>query len=46
MPRSGTPLLDTPQAVTVVPEKVLEEQRATTVREALRNVSGITIGSG
>jgi catecholate siderophore receptor len=44
--RLATPLRDTPQAVAVVPEKVLEEQRATTVREALRNVSGITISAG
>ena len=46
MQRLATPLRDTPQAVAVVPEKVLEEQRATTVREALRNVSGITISAG
>jgi catecholate siderophore receptor len=44
--RLATPLRDTPQVVAVVPEKVLDEQRATTVREALRNVSGITIGAG
>jgi len=30
----------------VVPEKLIEEQRATTVREALRNVSGITVSAG
>lgn len=39
-------LVDTPQSVTVVPEAVLEEQQVTTVREALRNVSGITISAG
>ncbi|WP_224249796.1 TonB-dependent receptor [Hyalangium gracile] len=39
-------LVDTPQTVTVVPEKVIEEQKATTVREALRNVSGITVTAG
>ena len=46
LPRSGKPLVDTPQAVTVVPQQVMEEQQATTVRDALRNVSGITIGAG
>ncbi|HEX8821161.1 MAG TPA: TonB-dependent siderophore receptor [Archangium sp.] len=44
--RLPKPLIDTPQSVTVVPEKVLEEQQATTVREALRNVSGITVTAG
>jgi catecholate siderophore receptor len=46
MQRVATPLRDTPQSVTVVPGKVMEEQRATTVRDALRNVSGITISAG
>ncbi|MCP3138129.1 TonB-dependent receptor [Pyxidicoccus xibeiensis] len=44
--RLPKPLVDTPQSVTVVPEEVLEEQQVTTVREALRNVSGITISAG
>jgi catecholate siderophore receptor len=44
--RVPKPLVDTPQSVTVVPEAVLEEQQVTTVREALRNVSGITISAG
>jgi catecholate siderophore receptor len=46
LPRLAQPLRDTPQAVAVVPVKVMEEQRATTVRDALRNVSGITISAG
>jgi catecholate siderophore receptor len=44
--RVATPLVDTPQAVAVVPAQVIEEQRATTVRDALRNVSGITVSAG
>jgi catecholate siderophore receptor len=40
------PLVNTPQSVTVVPEVVLEQQQATTLRDALRNVSGITIAAG
>jgi catecholate siderophore receptor len=44
--RLPQPLINTPQSVTVVPEKVIEEQNATTVRDALRNVSGITVSAG
>ncbi|WP_164013750.1 TonB-dependent receptor [Pyxidicoccus trucidator] len=44
--RLPKPLVNTPQSVTVVPEAVLEEQQVTTVREALRNVSGITMSAG
>ncbi|MET0402607.1 MAG: TonB-dependent siderophore receptor, partial [Cystobacter sp.] len=44
--RLPQPLLNTPQTVTVVPEKVIEEQNALTVRDALRNVSGITVSAG
>ena len=44
--RLPKPLVDTPQSVTVVSEAVLEEQQATTVRDALRNVSGITVSAG
>ena len=46
LPRAGRPLVDTPQQVAVVPQQVMEEQKATTVRDALRNVSGITMGAG
>ena len=44
--RLPAPLLDTPQTVVVVPQKVMQEQRAVTVRDALRNVSGITMNGG
>ncbi|NTX16663.1 TonB-dependent siderophore receptor [Myxococcus sp. CA056] len=46
LPRIQRALVNTPQSVTVVPEEVLEEQQATTVRDALRNVSGITMSAG
>lgn len=39
-------ILDTPQSITVVPEKVIQEQGATTLRDVLRNVPGITFGAG
>ncbi|WP_404362044.1 TonB-dependent siderophore receptor [Corallococcus coralloides] len=44
--RLPRPLVDTPQTITVVPERVMEEQQATTLRDALRNVSGITVTAG
>ncbi|RKH07565.1 TonB-dependent siderophore receptor [Corallococcus sp. CA047B] len=44
--RLPRPLVDTPQTITVVPERVIQEQQATTLRDALRNVSGITVTAG
>ena len=41
-----TPLLDTPQTITVVPKKVIEEQQALSLRQVLSNVSGITFNAG
>jgi len=41
-----TPLLDTPQSITIVPEKLIQEQAGTTLRDALRNVPGITANAG
>ncbi len=40
--RIETPLLDIPQAVNVVSQEVLEDQHATTLDEALGNISGIS----
>lgn len=37
---------ETPRIVNVVTPKLLEEQRVTTVEQALRNVPGITLSSG
>jgi catecholate siderophore receptor len=44
--RLPAPLVNTPQSVTVVSREVIQEQQATSVRDALRNVSGITIAAG
>jgi catecholate siderophore receptor len=44
--RIPTPLRDTPQTVNVVPEAVIQEQRAVTMEDALRNVPGITFSAG
>jgi catecholate siderophore receptor len=40
------PLKDTPQSITIVPEKLVEEQGGTTLRDALRNVPGIAVAAG
>ncbi len=40
------PLLDTPQSITIIPKKMIEQQGATTLREVLRNVSGLTMTAG
>lgn len=40
------PLRDTPQTITVIPKSVIEEQGATTLRDVLRNVPGLTMTAG
>jgi catecholate siderophore receptor len=40
------PLIDTPQSITELPRKLLNDQGVTTMREALRNVPGISIAAG
>ena len=44
--RIGTNLLDTPQTVNVVPQAVIREQNVSTVKDALRNVAGVTFRAG
>ncbi|MBE9168160.1 TonB-dependent receptor [Pleurocapsales cyanobacterium LEGE 06147] len=39
--RTDTPILDIPQSIQVVPRQVIEDQRSTSLEEALRNVSGV-----
>jgi catecholate siderophore receptor len=45
-PKSTQPLVDTPKTVTILPEAVLRDQGVTTLRDALRNVPGISIQAG
>ena len=40
------PLLETPQSITVVPPYVMEDQGTSTLRDALRNVPGISLAAG
>jgi catecholate siderophore receptor len=44
--RLPTPLVNTPQTVNVVTRQVIEEQSTATVRDALRNVAGVTFRAG
>lgn len=44
--RLQTPLKDTPQTINVVPQQVIQEQRATSMEDALRSVPGITFSAG
>lgn len=41
-----TPLLDTPQTVTVISDQVLRKQNLLTLRDALQSIPGITFGAG
>ncbi|MEZ5286130.1 MAG: TonB-dependent receptor plug domain-containing protein [Vicinamibacterales bacterium] len=45
-PKLTEPLRDIPQTITVIPRAVMEAQAATTLRDVLRNVAGITFQAG
>jgi len=45
-PKYTEPLRNVPRSITVVPRAVIEEQGATTLREVLSNVPGITMVAG
>lgn len=42
--KGGTSLLVTPQAISIVPQSLLQDQRVRRLEDALRNVAGITPG--
>lgn len=44
--KQAAALMDTPQSITVVPQAVLQDQGVTTLRDALRNVAGISLAAG
>lgn len=45
-PKIVRPLLDTPQTITVITNKTLQQQNLLTLREVLSTVPGITFGAG
>jgi iron complex outermembrane receptor protein len=42
--RTDTPLIQVPQSIEVVTQRVMQDQRAIRVEQALRNVSGMALG--
>ena len=45
-PKYTQPLRDTPQTIVVIPQAIMAEQAATSLRDALRNTPGITLTAG
>lgn len=45
-PKYTAPMVDVPQTITIIPREVIEQQGATTLRDVLRNVPGLTIVAG
>ncbi len=45
-PKYAQPALDTPQTITAVPQETMQQQGVTTLRDALRNVAGISLAAG
>jgi catecholate siderophore receptor len=45
-PKYSAPVLDIPQTISTVPQQILEDQGTTTLRDALRNVAGISLAAG
>ena len=45
-PKYGEASLDTPQTINAVPQEVMQQQGVTTLRDALRNVAGISLAAG
>ena len=46
LPKYSQAMVDTPQSIDIVPQHILEDQGATTLRDTLRNVAGISIAAG
>jgi catecholate siderophore receptor len=44
--KNTQPILETPQSITVLPQQLLQDQAVTTMKDALRNVSGVSIAAG
>ena len=44
--KSNQAVKDIPQSVTIIPEKLIQDRNAYTMKEALRNVAGLTFNAG
>jgi catecholate siderophore receptor len=45
-PKYSQPITESPQTIDEVPREVMDQQGATTLRDALRNVAGISLAAG
>lgn len=45
-PKYVEPVLDTPQTIVLIPQQVIQQQNATSLRDVLRNTPGITMSIG
>lgn len=45
-PEFVAPLVDTPRAVTIIPQQIIEQTGAASLQDILRNSPGITMGAG
>ncbi|HLT76301.1 MAG TPA: TonB-dependent siderophore receptor [Ferrovibrio sp.] len=45
-PKFTAPLLNTPKSVTIIPQALIQEQGATSLKDVLRTTPGISLGSG
>jgi catecholate siderophore receptor len=46
IPKLTQPLIETPQSITIIPRQLMQDQGVTTLRDALRNVTGISLNVG
>src|SRR5258708_17599960 len=46
LPKLTAPLRETPQSITDIPRQLMDDQGVTTMRDALRNVPGISLSAG
>ena len=44
--RTGTPLIDVPESITIVPRAIIDDQKAFNLEEVLRNVAGVARQAG
>ena len=44
--RTGTPLMDVPESITIVPRAIIDDQKAFNLEDVLRNVAGVARQAG
>ena len=46
LPKLTQPLVETPQSIDIIPQQIIQDQGAATLRDTLRNVAGISLAAG